>query len=470
MVALAGQAVDALKLLINSLSRKRIASSPAGCHGREVISPAAAYEDDLVPEQLQAVERFIADHWDDTVRFCPEDEGTLTGLPHPYTIPSRQETFQELYYWDTYFTCRGLVGSGRTELAVDNARNLLAQVERHGFVPNGNRTYYSKRSQIPFLAPLVALVAEFAGPNFAREAVPVVEREYAFWTLRRISPTGLSRYSHDATPEELLEFFPTIKYRLGWSDRRGEDCLEETSQAMAECESGWDFNFRFAHRAKDFCAVDLNSNLYLYETLLADWTGLEIWRVRAQRRRELVSSLCWDEVQGMFFDYDFVKQRRGTVASLAAFQPMWTGLASTEQAERLVENLLPRLEFPFGLVASDPGPEGKVRQWSYPNIWPCLQYVTYRGMERYGYLAEARRVAGKYLACVSRNFAATGDLWEKYHAVDGSTHATGEAGYLINPETVEVYNLGAPEEKAPAMMGWTAGVFIDALRFMETTR
>lgn len=467
MIAQIGQAGRKLKLLINSLSACGIAAMDIERHPEEMLSPAAPHKANLNPGDLRAVEQFIAAHWDETVRFCPQDIGTLTGLPFPYTIPSRQEAFQELYYWDTYFTCQGLIGCGRVKLALDNTRNLLAQVERHGFVPNGNRTYYGKRSQIPYLAPLVALVAQFGGPDFLKAAIPVVEAEYEFWTTRRMTPTGLSRYGNDATREDLLEFFPTIKYRLGWSDRAAEGCLEETSHAMAECESGWDFNFRFEHRAKEFCPVDLNSNLYLYETLLAQWTDREIWWERAERRKSLLNELCWDDGQGIFFDYDFVNKRRGSIASVAGFQPMWAGFASTCQAEALVKNLLPRLEYDFGIVASDSGSEGKLRQWSHPNVWPCLQYLTYRALGRYGYRADAVRVAEKYLACVNRNFVATGDLWEKYQAVDGSTHAASEAGYLINPETVEGYDLNAPEERAPSMMGWTAGVFIDALHFVQ---
>src|SRR4051812_48422576 len=109
--------------------------------------------------RVAEVTAFITTHWDETVRRCPKDEGTLLGLPRPYTIPCRKDAFQELYYWDTYFTALGLLGTGRADLAVANTRNLLSLVARLGFVPNGNRTYYTSRSQPPYLGPLVGLVA-----------------------------------------------------------------------------------------------------------------------------------------------------------------------------------------------------------------------------------------------------------------------------------------------------------------------
>ena len=63
------------------------------------------------------VREFIRNSWDAVVRFNPNDSLTLIGLPYPYTVPCVAGTFQELYYWDTYFTCEGLAADGRTELA-----------------------------------------------------------------------------------------------------------------------------------------------------------------------------------------------------------------------------------------------------------------------------------------------------------------------------------------------------------------
>jgi len=45
-----------------------------------------------------------------------------------------------------------------------------------------------------------------------------------------------------------------------------EQILVMVSNFTAEAESGWNFNPRFDGRCEDFCPVDLNSNLYIYET------------------------------------------------------------------------------------------------------------------------------------------------------------------------------------------------------------
>ena len=422
---------------------------------------------------LSEVEAFILSKWDETVRHCPEDSGTLIGLPYPYTIPSRKGAFQEFYYWDTYFTCLGLVHSGRTELAMNNARNLLAQVERYGYVPNGNRTYYLNRSQAPYLGPIVGLIAAQTGyESIIESAYPQLEKEYDFWTSQRQSPIGLSHYGNHASQAELREFFETVKHRLGLPDADADGHEGTAYQALAECESGWDFNSRYDRHCPDFCPIDLNTNLWLYENLLARWAPdtatSSNWQAAAEIRRERISEFCWNEELGIFVDYDHRNSQQSSVASVASFHPLWAGLATEEEAASVVNKLLPKLEHPFGISPSAPDESSGRFQWDHPNAWACMQHIVYRGLDRYGYHQAAQRIAEKYIECVSRTFEATGDLWEKYNVLDGTHHATEEAGYLNNPDkiasgTTETGKL----EEPPSMMGWTAGVFMDAIHFLN---
>lgn len=426
----------------------------------------------LESASIEEIKAFIAKHWDETVRSCPKDDGTLTGLPFPYTIPCRKGAFQELYYWDTYFTALGLIGSGRADLAVNNTRNLMAQVERFGFVPNGNRTYYTSRSQPPYLGPLVGLVADATGDQgLIRDAVPLLKREHEFWVTRRLTPTGLSHHGSHATDAELIEFFPTVKHRLGQPNAIAEENLDLARRTMAECETGWDLNSRFDRRCPDFCAVDLNSNLWLYEKLLSQWAPVAEraeWSAKADARRALLNTLCWDEARGAFFDYDHVNKRRSDKFTAATFQPLWTGLATQAQADAVVANALPKLEFAFGVSSVAPGEKPSPYQWDHPNGWPCIQHLVYRGLSRYGFQDDARRIAEKYIESVSSTFVETGDLWEKYNVLDGSHRTVAEAGYLINPVNLAEGTADAEiEEVPPAMMGWTAGVFLDAVGFLQ---
>ncbi|RRJ94681.1 alpha,alpha-trehalase [Opitutaceae bacterium TAV4] len=422
------------------------------------------------------VEAFIHAHWNNTVRHTPDDSGTLLGLPFPYTVPCRDSTFQEMYYWDTYFASLGLLDSGHASLAVSNARNFFAQIARHGFVPNGNRTFYTNRSQPPYLAALVQAIdvsekqsqwSECKHTGWTQDAVAALRTEHAFWTTRRATSCGLSRYGHNDDDDGLCEFYPVVAARLGMTQPPRE-LLPELSHALAEAESGWDFTPRFEHRCEDFCPVDLNSLLHLHELYLSINDNIgnrKFWRGRAMHRRQLIHDFLWNDERGGFFDYDHRHDRRGDSVSAAAFHPLWAGIATPRQAARTVERMLPLLEFPHGLATCAPpeptcnGSKQKLRQWDFPNGWACLQLIAYRGLARYGYTTQAVRIAQKYLNVVSRGFEETGDLWEKYNVEDGTVSRINEAGYFSDT--------GDP---APAMMGWTAGVFIDALAFLRKHR
>ena len=85
----------------------------------------------------------------------------------------------------------------------------------------------------------------------------------------RIAPTGLNRYGNEGTDRDKMDFVDMLKVRLGSRFKTDglshQELLDVGSHYIAEAESGWDFNPRFQTRCMDFCPVDLNANLYLYE-------------------------------------------------------------------------------------------------------------------------------------------------------------------------------------------------------------
>lgn len=61
----------------------------------------------------ERIKGFINENLLKTVRYCPEDNDTLIGLPFKYTVPCVSDMFQELFYWDPYFTDKGLLRLAR---------------------------------------------------------------------------------------------------------------------------------------------------------------------------------------------------------------------------------------------------------------------------------------------------------------------------------------------------------------------
>lgn len=375
-------------------------------------------------------------------------------LPFAYTSPCirGEGKFYFFFYWDTYFTNLGLLRDGLMETAADNIRNMLWLIRRQGYMPN--HVGITNRSQPPYLCRMVeeyfaALGGPEREPDFFRECAEGLRQEYFFWTLGRHTPTGLQRHGHHDTEAGCAVFYDgPVASRLGLSkDVPEAEKAIVGGHHMAEAETGWDFNPRFAGRCLDHNPADLNGLLFSYETFLTDaserlgWGDEALWRRRSAERKERVDAFHWCEKAGWFFDYDFVQGRQSEVLALSGLLPLFTGLASAGQAARVVARL-PELELErgHGVAVTHERPGCRNYQWAFPNAWPPLTYVAVEGLRRYGFEADAERIARKFLSTTDRLFAATGQLWEK-----------------TDVETGEV--AGGEYDAAP-MIGWTAGVYI----------
>jgi len=391
-----------------------------------------------MPELAPAL-AYINNYWPHIIRHHPEDEKTLIGLPYPYAVPSDGSMFQEMYYWDSYFMALGLVGTPHEAVIIDMAENLAYLFTRFGVIPNASRYYFLSRSQPPLFTQLIWLayaVKQQRGDHdtaafLARMMALAAEEHQTVW-LGTAQPhyrqvhAGLSRY-----------------FDINFLD------------VLASCESGWDHSTRCDDRWLEHLPVDLNAILYQREqdfaraaATLGQATQVAVWQDRAQQRAEAMHRLMWDEAAGCFFDYDYVNERRTPHPSLAGFYPLWAGLATVAQAERIVQEWLPRFEFAGGLVTTLESRPG--RQWAYPNGWAPLQWLVVAGLDRYGYQTDAVRIREKWCANCARVFAATGAMWEKYNVVD--LEGAGEQGLYGHVKG----------------FGWSNAVFADFARTLET--
>ncbi len=408
----------------------------------------------------QAVLDYIHANWSRSVyRDAPGEGFAGVDLPHPYTSPciKGEGHFHFFFYWDTYFTNLGLLRSGLADVARDNIRNMLWLIDRHGFMPN--HVGLENRSQPPYLARMVRdYVAATGDQAFMAEAAPRLRQEYHFWTTARQRPLGLQGHGHHDSAEGAVRFYDTmLRNRLGLpADLPLEERARVGGHHLAEAETGWDFNPRFDRRCLDHVAVDLSALLHDYETLLAEagpalgWDDAALWRARSERRRALVNTHLWCDDRGWFLDYDCANNRRSPVRALAGLLPLFTGLASPEQAARVAAGL-GDFEREHGIAVtaeSDFGARGY--QWAFPNVWPPLVFVTVEGLRRYGHLREARRIAEKFVSNTIRLHARTGQLWEK-----------------TNAETGEV---AGGEYAAAPMLGWTAGIFLELHFWLQSAQ
>ena len=366
----------------------------------------------LVPEDVKDAREYIDNYWKKVERFHPKDDESLLGLPKPYLVPSYREKtgfdYNELYYWDSYFMVQGLLDKDNKALVMGILDDLMALFERFKVIPNASRTYLTGRSQPPFLTTFIFDVYQTYNPGdkWLKAAIDVAKAEYSTVWMGIKKPNerqvhkGLSRY-----------------YDINY--------LHD----LAEAESGWDMTPRFDRKALNFLPVDLNALLYKYEMdfaraarIFGDMREAARWEDLAAQRKKAMDKLMWDRIRGLYYDYNYVKKKRGSVSSLATFFPMWAGMVDEKQAESLVKALR-RFEHKGGLATTDALPLGQFvlgsmpTQWAYPNGWAPLQFIVVKALERYGYHDDARRIANKWLKNNLNWYKENGVFLEKYNVV-----------------------------------------------------
>lgn len=394
---------------------------------------------------MKTVLEFIRENTDKCVRVNNFDDETLIGLPYPYSVPCISNKFQEMYYWDTYFTNVGLIIEGDIQQAKCNAENIAFLIRKYGFMPNGSRTYYLGRSQPPFFSEMVFDIYECTkDKKWLESIIDAVEIEYDFWSEYRMTKTGLIQYCPKLKDEDTERLYNYFNDRIG-ADVSGLEKKDVARTTLIGCESGWDFTPRWGVKSKDFVQIDLNcliykllKNLEYFSTLLNNGKD-EHYGSLAHNQAVLIREYMIND-DGLFMDYDFCNNKTGEIFSAASFYPLAFNLATLDEAQIAIKNLF-RIEQEYGISACERYDVSGIYQWHYPNGWAPLQYIVIKGLINYGYLNDAVRISKKYVDIVDKNFKVTGNIWEKYNVVDGSINVTNE------------YNM-------PPMLGWTAGVYL----------
>ncbi len=414
----------------------------------------------------ESIDTHIRRLWEYHERRNRLDRGSLIALPYKYIVPGGR--FNEQYYWDSYFIMLGLAAEHKWAEIEAMMKNFAFMIRKYGYIPSANRTYFLSRSQPPVFALMVKLLAEHKGKKVLREYLPSLVIEYKFWmkgrtklddtehfAYRRLAqmPSGalLNRYYDNKVtprPESLREDTTTAHE----SKRRESDRLFLHLRAAAE--SGWDFSSRWfkdpddiktIHTA-DIIPVDLNSLLYMLEETIADGYSTFLhpimvrrYRKKAAQRKAAMNQYLWSDKKQFFVDYNFHTRRRTGVLSLAAVFPLYTGIASKEQAAAVAYRLKEDFLKTNGLVTTlrETG-----QQWDSPNGWAPLHWVAIEGLRNYGYNELADEIATRWLALNEKVFKKSHRLVEKYDVVGGDGLG------------------GGGEYSLQDGFGWTNGVYV----------
>ena len=469
--------------------------------------------------------------------------------------------------WDSYWVVLGLLAVGMHDTAASLTANLIDAVHAHGFVPNGLRTYYLGRSQPPMLTQMVCALLESlermpptagdgssqagdsssresapgacssepghgerdghgtaasaAAPNEAarsllRDALPALDREYAWWMRGGPNGSAVELPSHDGRAAALLNRYSVVSAEPRAESWREDEAVAESTAGgsvrrsqlfgdlAAAAESGWDFSSRWlgarrageaplaAIRTGHIMPVELNAILYRNEMALQrlhahraaqlaqedepahgpstrddddtphapastafHTAAADKYAAAAAARRLAMNEWMWHAESARWLDllWDGTNASRLEAESAASYVPLWAGVADASQSAAAVGALARSSLVQRGGVATTLVASGQ--QWDWPNAWPPLQQMLIEGLSECGAPGGAdlaADLASRWLASNHLGWQKSGVMHEKYDAT-----RPGERG-------------GGGEYEPQLGFGWTNGVALWLLERYAGTR
>ncbi len=357
-------------------------------------------------------------------------------LKHPYVVPTSEGSpyyTDTLWDWDSWLTCIAFA-----QLDADGGqKGQYAHCERGSvlnFLDLSTSDGYMPICATPAKDLTVPGIEDMRETNMHK---PVIAQQIAS-IAQRVS----------ADTEWIKPYIPRL-----------ESFINRWLTEYRELETGllrWRDDFAVGvdndpavfYRPKNSCgSIYLNSLMYrellamgyLME-LLGDAKQANAWRGKATDLRRAVQKYCWDERDGTFYSVDFgllpVKEgawlHNGAprdypcllmrIDCWTSFMPLWAGLCTQEQAEKMVSRLrdtrtyacrggirtLSRLEKMYDLRASN-----NPSNWRGP-VWGISNYMVFSGLLRYGFEADAREMAEKTVLLFGRDLEINGCLHEYY--------------------------------------------------------
>jgi glycogen debranching enzyme len=148
----------------------------------------------------------------------------------------------------------------------------------------------------------------------------------------------------------------------------------------------------------------------------ADPAPFETW---AESTTAALDETLWDEEHAVYVDYDVRAEAPVDARTAAGLAPLYAGVPARARAERMLGRLADsRVEVGTAgwavtsLAPGDPGFQA-ARYWRGP-VWPILNWVLQRGLDRYGYPTLAADVRGAMI-----ELARSAGFWEHYSPETG---------------------------------------------------
>ena len=338
--------------------------------------------------------------------------------------------FNGFWAWDSWKHAVGILAFD-PELAKDQVRALFDHQNERGMIADVvylDAAEDNWRDTKPPLAgwAIDRIFETTCDLDFVRELYPKLVRYHRFWTTDR---------DHDG--DGLCEYGSTdgTVVAARWESGMDNAVRFDDTQMLENGANAW---------SMDQESVDLNSYLYAEKIVLAelaaalgDEAAAKKWAKEAEALRQLIRDTMFDEATGWFYDIAIDTGEIFPVQGPEGWIPLWAGVASKAQAERVRETILDEAKFrthvPFPTVArDDPGfSDGYWRGL----VWLDQAFFAIRGLDRYGFHDDARALRDQLLANLEGATTPGVPLRENYHPLTGEgrnvAHFSWTAAHLL---------------------------------------
>jgi len=381
----------------------------------------------------------------DAENIIKEDEKIYSRVPH-LKLPGRDE---EMLYWSCFSLMRQCMmppeGKCRTNYYI------FSREPKWGW-GYGGQVFHESLSMLAYayMDPAGAMNSQRVfiqrqqpdgyinyrtGP-YLDETIPYANRlttsapwfNYINWEVYKISRDRTFLKEAYASGRKFYTFF--VKNRD--SDKNGlcewgaEGELESVRDARVAI---WDK----VGRPMNFEGPDVNSMLVMEARSLSQMAkalGLDAdarqWEDLAAQRSALIEHYLWDTVTGFYYNryalnrgFTFRTVNDLKIKEIIGFLPLWAGVSSKANSDKLMRSLRDPLEFrrPYGIptLTAKSDYYNPIGYWNGP-VWVQWEYLIYRGLRDYAYNKDASELISRVLNNMIWHLKQDHVFWEFYSA------------------------------------------------------
>ena len=296
-----------------------------------------------------------------------EDHGYLWS-PYRCISPGRAlspdgDGFRGIWNWDTAFHSVG-VSRWNPELAREGLLGYMQFQKENGLFPDviwehgGISDAFSKPPVLAWACEIV--YKREKNTEFLKKVYPMLVKNERYWVEHRCD-RGLFFYDSE--------------------DRGSEDY-----ELHARYESGWDNAVRWDDGIVNKWAIDLNCFMVMtYRSLafiaheLSCFEEEKSWMEKAKKLSVLINEKLWN--LEYYADTNRETGKSSRVLSPASFMPLYIGIASKEQAEKMAKIAEENFQCKMPTVSFD-NPEYSTDYWRGPT-WLNVAYFAAKGLKNY---------------------------------------------------------------------------------------